>query len=177
MRRQNIKQKLKEYFFLNPIAKLRVRQLERTVGVPLPSVIRYVKELEKERILTRITFQNTVFYTADRTSSSFLSEKKLFNLHSVYASGILNFLINEYHNPIIILFGSYARGEDTENSDVDLYVETHKRSASDLSSFEKKLSRPIQLFLYKNLSEIRNKELSNNIVNGIVLNGFLEVFK
>ena len=48
---KNIKDKIKEYFFVNPTVKVRVRQIERELKIPLPSAIRYVKELEKEGIL------------------------------------------------------------------------------------------------------------------------------
>ena len=37
--------------------------------------------------------------------------------------------------------------------------------------------RKIQLFKYRNIKEIKNFFLANNIINGIVLNGFVEVFK
>jgi len=38
------------------------------------------------------------------------------------------------------------------------------------------LKREIQLFQYKNLKEIRNTNLVNNIINGITLNNYIEVF-
>ena len=50
MERKNIKERIKEYFLNNPTEKLRVRQIERKVKVPLPSAIRYTKELVKEGV-------------------------------------------------------------------------------------------------------------------------------
>jgi len=47
MKQKDIKQIIKEYFFVNPTTKLRVREIERTLKLSLPSVIRYCKELEK----------------------------------------------------------------------------------------------------------------------------------
>ncbi|MEW5897264.1 MAG: hypothetical protein AB1668_06215 [Nanoarchaeota archaeon] len=46
-----------------------------------------------------------------------------------------------------------------------------------LSRFEDILKRKIQLFRYKNIKDIPNVHLANNIINGLVLNGFVEVFK
>ena len=43
--------------------------------------------------------------------------------------------------------------------------------------FEKVLKRKIQGFTYKNILKVSNPHLSNNILNGINLNGFVEVFK
>lgn len=174
---KNIKQKIKGYFFVNPTTKLRVRQIEREVNVPLPSVIRYTKELEKEGILKSTVVAGVKLYSADRTSQNFLLEKKLFNIHSLFSSGLINFLIQEFSNPTIVVFGSYSRGEDVESSDIDFYVEIPEKEIKSIERFEKKLQRKIQLFQYKQITNIKNKELANNIVNGIILNGFIEVFK
>ena len=177
MTTKNIKNKIKEYFLLNPTVKLRVRQIERKTKSPLPSVIRYMKELEKENILKSQIISNIKVFSADRGSKEFLLEKKIFNLRQLFASGFTNYLTIEYSNAPIILFGSYSRGEDTENSDIDIYIETHSKKEPDISNFEKKLSRNIQIFKYKDIKEIKNKELANNIINGITINGFIEVLK
>ncbi len=177
MARKNIKKIIKEYFFVNPSAKFRVREIERTLNLPLPSVIRYCKELKNEGILTTIKTGKVVFYTSDRANNNFLLEKKLYNLKSLYICGLVNFLRFELSNPVIILFGSYARGEDIENSDIDLYIETPSKKNVNTKKFEEFLKRDIQIFIHKNIREIKNKNLANNIVNGIMLNGFIEVFK
>ena len=177
MIKKDIKTKLKEYFLLNPTAKLWVRQIERELKISFPLVIRYTKELEKEKILKSTEAPGIMLYSADRTSPTFLLEKKLYNLRSLFSSGLIAFLVQELSNPTIVLFGSYARGEDIETSDVDLYVESVKKDVPSLEKFEKKLQRRIQLFKYKDISKIENKELANNIINGITLNGFIEVFK
>ncbi len=175
MRINNVKQRVQEYFFLNPTAKLRVRQIERLVEVPLPSVIRYVKELEKEGILKRSEIAGITVYSADRTSKSFLLEKKLSNIRRLYSLGLIDLFNKEFNNPAIVVFGSYAKGEDVENSDIDLYIEAQAKKM-DFKELEKRLGRKIQVFMHKNIYKIGNKELANNIMNGIVLNGFVEVF-
>jgi len=177
MKRKNIKQTIKEYFFVNPTSKMRLREIERNLKIPLPSVIRYCKELKHEGILTTIKTGNVVFYTADRTNENFLLEKKLYNIKSLYNSGLINFLKTELSNPVVIVFGSYSRGEDIENSDIDLYIETPSKKELKLEKFEKTLKRKIQIFRHASLKEIKNNNLVNNIINGIILNNYIEVFK
>jgi len=177
MKTKNIKLKMMEYFFENPTTKLRVRQIEREVKVPLPSVIRYTKELEKEEILQSLEISGVKFYSANRISKKFLMEKVLFNLRTIYHSGLLDYLIEEYSNPTIILFGSYSKGEDIESSDMDIYIETPSKKKVNVDKFEKNINRNIQLFTYSSLKKITNPMLTNNIINGIKLNGFLEIFK
>jgi predicted nucleotidyltransferase len=177
MKASNIKERIKEFFFTNPNARLRVRGIEKKLKLPLPSIIRYCKELEKEEILITIKTGNVVFYTADKTSHDFLLEKKLYNIKSLYVSGLIEFIKVELNNPPIIVFGSYSKGEDVENSDIDLYIETPASKKINLNDFENKLSRKMQAFQYKGLKDIRNMNLANNIINGIILNGYIEVFK
>lgn len=174
MTRPDNKKTIKEYFFTNPTARLRVRQLERATGTPLPSVTRYVKELEKEGIIKQTTIAGTTTYAADRSSRQYLLEKKLHNISELHRSGLVEQLIKEHSNPAIVLFGSYSKGEDTEESDIDLYLETPTKKKPALERFEKKLHRSIQLFIHKSIKDIKNKELANNIINGTTINGFIE---
>ncbi len=176
MKRKNIKKTIQEYFFINPTGKLWVRELERTLHLPLPSVIRYCRELEKEGILKTIKTGNVTFYTADRTNTRYLLEKKLFNIRQIHHSGILDYLRQTMSNPIIIIFGSYAQGEDIESSDIDLYIETPSPKKINLEKFEKILKRKIQVFKYNNIHSIPNKHLANNVINGIILNNHIRVF-
>lgn len=171
-----IKDKIKEYFFVHPTQKLRLRQIERALKVHLPSVIRYVHELEQEGIVKKIKIATVIFYAADRSSHAFLLEKRAFNLRALYTSGLIDFLKQELSNPTIIVFGSYAKGEDIEDSDVDLYVETPSQKEIHFEKFEKVLQRKIQVFTYANIHRVTNIHLANNIINGTLLNGFLEVF-
>ena len=176
MKTKVIKAKVQEYFLLNPTVKLRVRQVEREVNVPLPSAIRYTKELEKEGVLKGQEIAEVKLYSANRDSPQYLLEKRLFNIRQLYAAGLVQHFVEKYDNPTIIVFGSYSRGEDIETSDIDLYLETPHKEIKDLEGFEKKLQRKIQVFCHKSIKEIKNKELANNIINGVTLRGFVEAF-
>lgn len=177
MRKKKIKELIKEYFFIYPNIKLRVRQIEKNLKLPLPSIIRYCKELRKEGILKIAKTGNVVFYTANRINGKFLLEKKLFNIKQLYETNLINYIQQELHNPLIIVFGSYSLGEDIETSDIDLYIETLSKKDLELKKYEKILKRKIQFFVYKKITDIKNKHLANNILNGIILNNFIEVFK
>jgi predicted nucleotidyltransferase len=173
----NIKKRIKNYFLLNPTSRLRVRQIERATKTALPSIVRYVKELEKEGILRKEDISSVIFYLADRSSKEYILEKKLFNIKNLFTSELINYLIDKYHNAPIVVFGSYSKGEDNENSDIDIYIQSPKKEDIDTTKFEKILQRKIQKFIYKDINEIKNKNLINNIMNGVTLNGFIEVIK
>ncbi len=177
MKRKNIKNKIKEYFFTNPTIKLRVRELERKLGLALPSIINYTKELVEEKILQSISIGNVTFFSANRSSKTYLLHKKLFNIREIYDSELIKYLINNHSNPTIALFGSYSKGEDIEDSDIDLYIETASKQEFNINKYEKLLKRKIQIFNFKNIKQVKNNFLANNILNGITLNNFIEVFK
>ena len=78
-----------------------------------------------------------------------------------------------------MLFGSFAKAENIKKSDIDILIVSPVKKKPDLKSFEKKLRCEIQVFVYsgKELSSLKNKELLNNFINGIVLEGYMEVAK
>jgi predicted nucleotidyltransferase len=138
-------------------------------------VIRYIKELVKEELLKKEEIGKITLYSANRTNQKYLLYKKLFNIETIHTSGLIEHL-KEHNCKTIILFGSYNKGEDTEESDIDVYIEC-KHPIKELSQFEKKLNRKIQLFQYDNIHAIKNKELANNIINGTIIEGFIEAIK
>ena len=175
MKTKDIKETIKEYFFINPSAKLRVREIERMLKLPLPSVIRYCKELLQEEILAVNKIGTVTCYISSR-SENYLLNKKLYNIKQMYESGLIEYIKIALNNPAIVLFGSYSKGEDDETSDIDLYIETPSKKQVDVEKFEKLLKRKIQIIRSKGIKEISNHHLANNIVNGLTLNSYIEVF-
>ncbi|MBI2508088.1 nucleotidyltransferase domain-containing protein [Candidatus Woesearchaeota archaeon] len=85
------------------------------------------------------------------------------------------------HLEAIILFGSFRKGEDIERSDIDIAIITQIKDMPDLNRFEKILHHKVSLFLFSRerieKMKVGNKELLNNLVNGIILRGFWELFR
>ncbi|MEW6329162.1 MAG: nucleotidyltransferase domain-containing protein, partial [Candidatus Micrarchaeota archaeon] len=110
---------------------------------------------------------------ADKTGR-FLRLKMCYNILAVHESGLIEFLREEYEEPeVVVLFGSFARGEDTSKSDIDVAVVTNKSQTPDLKKFEAKLGRKLNLYEIK-MKEC-SKEFLNNLANGVVLYGYLKV--
>lgn len=57
---------------------------------------------------------------------------------------------------------------------MDLFV-ISKEEKLDLNKFEKKLNKEINIFFSEDFDKL-SKELKNNIINGIILKGYLKVF-
>ena len=114
-------------------------------------------------------------YKANLENKAYKAYKKIYNIIQIRESKLSDFLKDKLMPKSIVLFGSYAKGEDIEDSDIDVFVEC-KKEEIDISNFEKYLNRTIQLHFKEDFKKY-SKELKNNIVNGIVLEGYLEAFK
>ncbi|MBU2561726.1 MAG: nucleotidyltransferase domain-containing protein [Nanoarchaeota archaeon] len=114
-------------------------------------------------------------YKADTDSQAYRQAKRAYNITTLLDSGLIQHLDDSLMPKCIVLFGSYARGEDVEESDIDIFIEC-KEQTMDLARYEKALKRKIQLHFKKSFKDIPN-EMKNSIINGIVLKGFLEAFK
>jgi predicted nucleotidyltransferase len=139
----------------------------------MPSVKNHVEKLERQGFIKREKKGVYGSYVSTM-SEKFKIYKRNDILLRLYESGFVNFLTDNFVPDAVVLFGSASRGEDVESSDIDLLV-IAKEKEVDLKAFEDKLRRKIVLHFEKNVSNIP-KELLNNIINGIVIYGYLKVF-
>ncbi|MEK6903689.1 MAG: nucleotidyltransferase domain-containing protein [Nanoarchaeota archaeon] len=168
--------KTAEIFFISPIKKHYLMELSRNIGVAHTSVRKNLNTLRRLNLITASVEKRGKrkfpFYKANRDNRLFKEYKRTYNLSSLIESSVIDFIEKKVMPRSIVLFGSYARGEDTEESDIDLFVECEKE-ALPLANFEKKLKRRIELHFNEKFISYP-KELKNNIINGIVVRGFLE---
>ena len=174
MLQKNNRYKLLKIFLFNPTEEFRLRELSRLSKISPPSVMAYLKEFEKEELIKSFKKRGVPFYKSEIDSEKFREYKKISILFELNDSGLTNFLWDELSPKAIILYGSFAKGESLEESDIDLFVIGKERKIK-LEEFEKKLGRKIHLMFDDNPKNIPN-ELKNNLVNGIVLKGYLKLF-
>jgi len=165
-----------EVFFLEPSKEHYLMDISRKTNIAHPSIKKNLSVLLKSKIIKKEIqkkgSRKFPIFKALIDNKEFKTLKMIYNIKSIYKSGLSNFLKGELFPKCIILFGSYRRGEDFEDSDIDIFIEC-KEEKLDLTHFEKILKRKIQLHFKNNFSDY-SKELKNNIINGIVFEGFLE---
>jgi len=169
-----IKYKILRIFFDYPTRKFQLREISRIIPLGLPSVINHVKDLEKQCFVKKIDGGIYDSYTSDKTEI-FKIYKRNDILIRFQESGLIDFLVDSFIPDAIVLFGSASRGEDIEESDVDLFL-VAKEKRMDLKAFEKKLNRKISLHFEDKIQNMP-KELLNNVVNGIVIYGYLRAIE
>lgn len=171
--------RLLRVFFDNPLPKgigFQLRELSRISGIALPSVKKYLLELEREALVNvnKHRIHGYPVYLANRDGDYFKFIKKIETLKMIKESGLLDFLREKCFPEVIILFGSAARGEDLKESDLDIFL-ICKEKKLDLSQYEKIVGRRINLLMNNNFAKLSG-ELKNNILNGIIMKGYLKVY-
>lgn len=165
-------------FFQEPTKEHGLLEVSRITKIAHTSVKKHLETLKKEGIISgRIEKKGSrayPLYKAKQENNVFRNYKKIYNFAELINSGIIDFIKHNLMPKSIALFGSYQKGEDIESSDIDLFVETEQKKI-DLSRFEKRLKRKIQLHFKDNFKKYP-AELKNNIINGAVIEGYLEVF-
>ncbi len=153
------------------------REIALLLKVSPTAVSNALNELTNEKIVDVVKYKgknNFFSIELNRENPKTVFLKRVENLKMIYESGLVEYLEEKFPGTAIVLFGSYSRGEDTMRSDIDIAIIGSKEKNISLSKFDKLLERKIFLNFYDSLSKI-NKELRENICNGIILEGGLEL--
>jgi predicted nucleotidyltransferase len=168
-----------EPFFQEPTKRQYLLEISRKIKLAHTSVKKNLIQLVKEGLITEIIEKKGKrkfpIYLANINNPGFREKKKQYNLQKITESGLIEHIEEKLTPKSIVLFGSYQRGEDSEDSDIDLFIEC-KEEKIDLELYEKKLKRKIQLHFNEKFISYP-AELKNNIINGTILKGFLEAYK
>ncbi len=168
------------WFFANPRIKTGLTELSRYIKSSKTATKQAVERLIEQGFLIREIAGRAWILIINHNNYHFITKKISYHLDKIYESGI----VEAVHKILpqaraIILFGSYRRGDDNEESDIDIAVEILDNKEMQISrlgiveqlGYRKNI--PVNLHVFS-----RNKidlNLFSNIANGIVLDGFLEV--
>ena len=167
------KYKVLEVFFREPSKKHQIREISRKIDLGSPSVKNYLEELENQKLIEKVEEGVYPGYKASM-NQKFKEYKQIDTVRKIRETGLIDKLESELHPNTIVLYGSAAKGEDTEKSDIDLLIVAEEKDI-ELKQFEKELNREISLNFKKEEELIKSKEFANSLANGIVLQGFLKV--
>jgi predicted nucleotidyltransferase len=154
--------------------KFSQREISLELNVSPTAVATAVTALAKARLVKRETMKTINFISLNREEPMAIALKRAENLKNIAISQLLTQLEESFPGATILLFGSYAFGEDTVSSDIDIAVIGRKEKAISLEKQEKLLERCINIGFYASWNDIE-KELKNNILNGIILHGSVDL--
>ncbi|HOH04257.1 MAG: Nucleotidyltransferase domain protein [Candidatus Diapherotrites archaeon ADurb.Bin253] len=165
-----LEQEIFSFLCLRAGEKLSQREIAQSLKVSPTAIAKSLKKL-LDINFARIEKTKTInFISLNRDKPLVIELKRAENLKNIYLSGLSDYLGENLAGSTIILFGSYARGEDTNTSDIDIAIIERKEKKINLAPYEKRLNKKININFYNSWNSI-HISLKNNILNGIVLHG------
>lgn len=171
--------KILQIFLDKPSKEFHLREIARMTNLSTTAVRNTMNILVKEKLITKRRQGIYDMFKANRESEDFREIKKFYTIRKLKDTGLISFIDKVFNYPeVIILFGSASKGEDIEKSDVDLFILGVKKEIS-LEEHEKKMNRKIKLLIMDRedfeRAKRKNPELINNLVNGIIIKGYMKV--
>ena len=143
-------------FFDAPRTNFHMRELSRNTKIAQPSMLNHLKALGKEGLVLREKKSIYPTYRANRDNEAFKIYKRLNMVVRMYESKMLDVIYDVCFPSVIILFGSASLGEDSEESDIDIFIGAPQKKL-DLEKYEKVLKRKINPFFEENFQRLNNE--------------------
>lgn len=148
------------------------RQIARELKISHPTVLKYLKELEKLGFIKKDYATLYPTYRAETDSRNYVFYKRMYIVNKIKECGLIDYLYDKTLASSIILYGSCAEGRFNENSDIDIFVEASEIKL-DLDKFEDILFKEIHVIFEPDINNL--KGLKESILNGIILEGYVSV--
>ena len=167
------------WFFSYPTKEISLNDLTKLVNISKSTANKVVKQLAQEEFLTLNQLGGIWRISCNQQHPYNTTRKIAYNLELISESGIIEAILANFSNPrSITIFGSYRKGDDVETSDIDFAVETLDNEEVKIFNLGKIPQLGYRHNINVNILKFtRNKidlNLFANIVNGIVIYGFLE---
>lgn len=154
--------------------KLSQREIANMLNVSPTAVAKSLHKLLNNEFAICEKTKTINFISLNFNNKLVIELKRVENLKNIYLSGLSDYLEESLAGSAIILFGSYSKGEDSINSDIDIAIIERTHKNLDLDKYKKILNRDININFYESWKDI-HKNLRNNILTGIVLHGGIDL--
>ncbi len=172
--------KVVHWFLDYPDKEVSLNDLASITGIAKATANTVVSSLVKQEFLKREILGKLWRISCNQKHPYNVGIKIPYHLGLLYFSGIIQETLKKVPGArSIILFGSYRKGDDTQESDIDIAVEVLENvplkiipfTALKKIGYRKDIQVNLHIFSRKNI----DLNLFTNIANGIVLYGLLEV--
>lgn len=182
VRRKPIKEsyeKVLEWFFSFPTRQCTLNDIVDETSISKTTANRVLSKLLQEQLIIREIIGKTWRLQANLKNPAFQQKKIPWTLRKLQESNLVEALQkNMPQSQNITLFGSFRKGSDTEESDLDIACEVlgdKELQVKTVGTIQigRRKNIPVSVHLFSRKTVDLN--VFNNIANGIQLAGFLEV--
>ena len=152
-----------------PTKGLTLREISRLSKVSLGKTSEIIRKLEEEKIIRKEIYGNTYVIKYNFENEKAILLKRSLNI-SLFLNSELYREITKNYPKTAILLGSFEKGLDTENSDIDIAIISEAKPKINITRF---LERNVSVHWFKSESEIP-KELAKSLINGFIIYGFYD---
>ncbi len=164
-----------ELFIKNPYERYYLREASRILDISPMTVKRALDLLVEDRMLLREEFKKQILYKANMESIAFKHLKVAYNLAWLEKKDIVNYLKENLAGlSSLVLYGSFAKGENDEKSDIDLLAISLSGTKKDIALMELSKETSLTVFTPAKWREQAKKNKAfyiDVITEGIVLFG------
>jgi len=140
--------KMLKFFLENPFKEVYLRELAKKLKISPFATKKYADMLAKEKLILSQKKANLRYLKSNNSDILFKHLKIALNIKKIRDSGIGEFLKNSIPNlSSIVIFGSIAKGEDAEESDIDLVLIGSKNYIN-IKKFEDKIQKEINIHIF-----------------------------
>jgi predicted nucleotidyltransferase len=167
------------WFFTHPDKEFSFNDICEQTKTAKTTARTVIDDFEKRNLISKTMIGRLSRLRANTTSPAFKYAKIAYNFETICGTNLIDFILKNYPQArVIVLFGSYRKGDDTSESDVDIAVEipgTPELRVETLGTIDKLGFREnVKVNTHIFSREKIDTNVFANIANGIVLYGFLE---
>ena len=156
-----------------------LREIARTLNESHSTILRKINELLKENVLDyKKEGKNKIFFIKNNLKAkNYVYSAEIHKLNKLLKkhpelSIIFEDIKKNFQKEMIVLFGSYAKGNQKQDSDIDIYLETNNNKLKDkIKEINSKLSIKIGKFDTKSLL------IKEIIKNHIIIRGLEDFYE
>ncbi len=168
--------KILKHFFEFPTEGFYLRELARLLSISPMTVKRALEILVKDELVVKEAQKNLILYRSNMDNQAFRFAKVSYNLARLQKNNIVNYFLEKTPSiSSIVLYGSYAKGENDRYSDLDLVIISTVK-LTETSEINKKLGVDVNIMNFSNIQWTKQPQKNRPfyldvITEGIVLYG------
>ena len=169
--KSKLREELLALYFTNPDKKYYLRELERILKFSVGNIRRELIKLESAGLFLSENKGNLLYYYLNQSYPLF-KELKSIIFKTSGASKMLQNILEKFKDiDRAFIYGSFAKGEEREDSDIDLLIigeVNEDKLIEEIDKLEKKLQREINYAIYEKEDFKKKKKEGNSFILDIL---------